>query len=179
MSDFNESNNTNFEQTVGFLFRESARAEWQVRNLYLQFSDMFSHLPEVSNFWKDLAQDEEKHAKLLQTIQGNLSDNQLSQDADRDLMANIMQVLEDLGNVLPDSIYTLDDAYEVAHELEFSEINSVFKVLATEFVSDETRRETTLSHLGQHQRKLMEFTENIGDRTWRRGIAAKDFIHQQ
>jgi hypothetical protein len=76
-------------------------------------------------------------------------------------MFNFYKALVMLRNISLDSIDTLDDACEVAHELEFSEVNSVFKILATEFVSDKTRKEVTISHLGHHQG--MQFTDDIGD----------------
>jgi rubrerythrin len=178
MSSLSESDSLDFEKTVGYVLQEAAKAEWQFRRLYLKFSEMFSHISQVSTFWGELAQDEEEHARVLQKIQEHLTNKQLAKAAKPELLANIEKVPVILRNISLDSIDTLDDAYEVAHEMEFSEVNSVFKVLASEFVSNKTRMEATISQLVYHQGKLMQFNENIGDRSWRKGITVKRLIHQ-
>jgi hypothetical protein len=70
-------------------------------------------------------------------------------------------------------IKNLDDAYEIAHQLEFNEINTIFKFLANEVVPNNDRRGLLLSTLQEHQDKLMNFNENFGDRAWRRGISSR------
>ena len=178
MSGSNISDNVDFEQTLEYIFQQAIKAERKAWHLYLQFSKVFAHVPQVSTFWGGLAQDEEQHARELEKIQGSLTNKQLAQVADRELLTNISNVSKVLREISPDLIDTLDDAYEVAHELEFSEVNSVFKILTTEFISEETRRKATMSHLVYHQGKLMKFTENFGDRVRRKGVTAQHFVHK-
>ncbi|MBN1803659.1 MAG: hypothetical protein JW837_00270 [Sedimentisphaerales bacterium] len=166
------------EKSVEYILRQAARAECLAHRLFLKFSELFSHISEVSIFWAQMAQDEEDHAGVLLNIQKSLTDKQLADAAEPELLEKIEKVLVFLGNISPDSIETLDDACELAHELEFSEINTVFKVLASEFVSNETRRQATLSQLGHHIGKLMHFTDDIGDRDHRKEIAVKHPVHQ-
>jgi Lhr-like helicase len=65
---------------------------------------------------------------------------------------------------------TLDDAYELAHELEHSEVNAVFQFLATDFVPSEERTEYVVAAITRHQNKLMRFNQSHGSRQWRQGI---------
>lgn len=179
MTNLSKSNSLDSEKTVGYVFQQAIKAEWQARCFYLKFSEMFSHISQVSSFWVEFAQDEEGHARALQKIQETLSDQQLAKAADFELLTNIKQAITSLRTISIDSINTLDDACELAHELEHSEVNSVFKVLTTEFVSQETRKKITFSQLGNHLKKLMKFTQNIGDKALRKSITAKHLVHQK
>ena len=178
MSNSHVSDNRDFEQTVDYIFQQAIKAEYKSRYIYVNFSKMFTHTPEVSAFWIKLAQDEEHHAKALKKTQESLTNEQLNQVADQELLINIKKVLTVLEEIHLDQINTLDDANEAAHELEFSEINSVFKILATEFISEKTRRQATVSQLGNHIEKLITFNENFGDKTWRKGIVTQHLVPQ-
>ena len=140
---------------------------------------MFAHTPEVAAFWIDLAHDEEHHADALKETQESLTNEQLTQSADPQLLINIKEILTTLKEIQLDQINTLDDAYKVAHELEISEINSVFKILAAEYISEKNRMETTISQLGDHIEKLMTFNEHFGNKTWREGIIARHLVPQK
>ncbi len=178
MNDLHQTDISGSEQTVNYVFQQAIKCEWKARRLYILFSKMFEDIPKVSAFWIELAKDEENHAKTLIQIHGTISNQQLNEEADKELMENIRKVLSLVRKISIDLIKTLDDAYELAHELEFSEVNSVFNILATEFISDETRREITLSQLGNHVEKLMKFNENIGNRTWRKGVIVRNLVSQ-
>ena len=82
MSGSNKSDNADFEHTVEYVFQQAIKAERKARSLYLQFSKVFVHVPQVSAFWGGLAQDEEQHARALEKIQESLTNKQLTQPAD-------------------------------------------------------------------------------------------------
>ena len=65
----------------------------------------------------------------------------------------------------------LNDAYEVAHELEFSEINGIFKFLTIEVITSEERSKFMRDEITKHERKLLDFGDTFGDKTWRMQIA--------
>jgi len=65
----------------------------------------------------------------------------------------------------------LDDAYELAHELEFSEINSIFELLAAEPVPSDNQEKLIHSIIVKHQQKILDFSHNFGDKEWRQGIS--------
>jgi hypothetical protein len=64
----------------------------------------------------------------------------------------------------------LNDAYELAHELENSEVNSIFKFLTSELIPSDKQEEFIFSTIKQHQQKLLDFDRNFGDSEWRKGI---------
>ena len=49
----------------------------------------------------------------------------------------------------------MEDAYELAHELENSETNAIFEFLIIHFSTDETTQDFLRSHLKDHIGKLM------------------------
>jgi hypothetical protein len=70
-------------------------------------------------------------------------------------------------------IETLDDAYELAHGLEFSEVNTIFAFLAGEYVPSEHRKEFVRVEITRHLEKLTHFGENFGEKDWRIGIKVR------
>ena len=67
-------------------------------------------------------------------------------------------------------VFTLNDAYETAHELETSEINTVFTFIMKKFLPWEKRKEFLNAEFKEHQDKLIAFNKNFGDAGWRQGI---------
>ena len=78
-----------------------------------------------------------------------------------------------LNHDLTASINNLDEAYELAHELESSEVNAIFKFLTIEFVSNAEREQFIVSQIDQHQQKLIDFSSDFGSKAWRKGISTK------
>ena len=163
----------NPEQTVGYVIQHAIKAEYSAREIYLQLLQMFAHVPNVSKFWQDLASDEAKHAYTLLKVRRSLSDEQLATAADRQLLDSIASTTFFLNKVSLDTVETLDDAYEIAHEIEYSEVNHLFKCLVGHFITHKERIQIVLSEIHEHQQKLTDFTENFGDRAWRKQISAR------
>ena len=117
-----------------------------------------------------LTEEEMQHANTLQDIRKSLTVEQLQSPCDKELSDIVARTQRMLRGVLTESIKNLDDAYELAHELEFSELNAIFKLLATKFFPPEQRRQI-VPNIMQHQQKLLDFSHNFGDRDWRKGIS--------
>ena len=71
------------------------------------------------------------------------------------------------------SIRTLDDAFEIAHRLETSEVMVVFAFIREKYVPLARRRSFTLSVLEDHLQRIMDFPQRFGDRAARRMIIAR------
>jgi rubrerythrin len=150
------------------LFELAIGAEKTAMDLYLGLLKRFSFLPEVSGFWNEMLKDEIQHAQELKNIRDSLRPSQLSLPADPSLLQKARKVLEFSVSDRLNSITTLDDAYELAHEFERSEVNTVFAFLMNEFVSDEKKKKFALSELQVHLARLMDFSQIFGDAEQRR-----------
>lgn len=170
---------TSSDKSVGYIIQRAIEAEDYTRDIYRKMSQMFAHVPRVSQFWLDLSYDEARHAYTLQNIRDSLSDEQLAAAADRRILDNVASVISVQNGISLDTVETLDEAYEIAHELEHSEINHIFECLAVGFIRQQDKRQILLSELREHQNKLMAFTQNFGDREWRRQITARPLASVQ
>jgi len=156
------------------IFGRAIQIEREADRMYTRFSQLFSHLPEIAAFWRGLAEDEMEHANTLRDVSESLTSEQLASRCDIELSDRVAAargvVREDAAGL----VKNLDDAYELAHELEFSEVNAVFLLLATKFVPSEERRQFVVENITQHQQKLVDFGHRIGDRRSRKAVAIRD-----
>jgi len=151
-----------FERAIGF--------EYKAADIYKEFSKLFFHIQEISSFWQELAKDEIQHVDTLQNIRKSLTIEQLLSPCDKEISIKVDITQQMLNEVSIASIKNLDDAYEIAHELEFSEMNAIFKLMATEFIHSQEREHFIVSIITEHQQKLVDFTHNFGDKCWRKEI---------
>ena len=158
------------KETIGELFDRAIEIEHEAASIYTEFSRLFSHVPGLSAFWKGLVDDEMLHARTLEDVRKSLTPEQLLSPPDKEMWENVARIQRMLSKDLVGSIGSLDDAYELAHDLEFSEVNAIFKFLAAEFVPSQERNKFVISEIVQHQKKLSDFSRNFGDRDWRKGI---------
>lgn len=158
------------EETVEQLFKHSIEIEYKAAHIYETLSKLFSHVPGLTGFWQGLMEDERRHVTILQEIQKLLTPEQLLAHSDQKMWEAVAGIQRKLSEDLVGAINTLDDAYELAHELEFSEVNAVFQFLAAECVPSDERKQFVRSEIEQHQKKLLDFGPNFGDRDWRKGI---------
>ena len=161
------------EETIEYVILQAIEAENYSRDLYFEFSQIFAHVPDVAGFWQDLAYDEAKHAYTLKKTQDSLSTEQLAFPADRKLLRSVEKTKLFLSRISISTIRSLDDAYELAHELEFSELNYIFKCVAGDFIRQDEKKKIIFNEIEEHQRKLVDFTENFGDRVWRGQILTR------
>lgn len=158
------------EHTLSELFKQAIEIEYKFSKVYSKLSILFSHVPDISAFWDGFAREEIFHMNTLQDIHKSLTQEQLLSPAERKMWEGVVMIRDFLGKDLIGSIKNLDDAYELAHELEFSEVNAIFKFLAIKVVPSDEREKFIISHIEQHQKKLMDFSKKFGDRVWRKQI---------
>lgn len=126
--------------TIAELIELAIEAEEATERLYREMARKFAPYEEVADFWKRYADTEASHAQWLRHIQETVNPRQFTAPID-------FQVFQDAQNVqkmIPQTLQTIDnleDAYQLAHELESSEVNTIFEVLVTNFAgNDETGR---------------------------------------
>ena len=158
------------KDTIEAIFARAIGFEYKAADIFKEFSKLFSHIQEISSFWQELAEDEIQHAETLQNIRKSLTSEQLLSPCDKEISMKVDITQCMLTAVSIASIRNLDDAYELAHELEFSEVNTIFKLMTTEFIHSQERRQFIVSQISEHQQKLVDFTHNFGDRDWRKEV---------
>ena len=149
--------------TLGELIDTAIAAEHAARKVYVGFTHKFMHLPDVSDFWQTMADDEGDHGRILSGMRERVSyeelaapiDARLAEKADRLKHLNIQQLVNSVGN--------LDDAYQVAYDLESSEVNAIFNFLTIRFLSTEESYEIITATIDRHLLRLADFTRTFGD----------------
>ncbi|MHA1731956.1 MAG: ferritin family protein [Promethearchaeota archaeon] len=155
------------------LFLRAIENEEMARDFYLDIALLFSLVPNVAEFWESLSTEEQTHAELLLDALKNTPEEKLSAPADPSLIELVNEVHDLLTRDYLGDITTLDDAFELAHEVEFSEINNILKILLAHSPSFGDRKSEVVTSITEHQDKLMKFSESLGGRDWRRGILAE------
>ena len=95
--------------------------------LYLELSVLFFDHPELSWFWVEMAMEEKQHAGMLQHCrEAGVFAAELP---DKDQIQRLNALFRRLETRLAEPQLALDDAFEMAIELETSEINDVYSRL--------------------------------------------------
>lgn len=140
--------------TVAELFELAIAAEKAAEELYRALEAKFAHHQEVADFWRKYAAEEAGHAQWLERLRRASSPEQLSAPADPLMLKDARKVLQfSIENTL-EKTENLEDAYQLVHRLENSEINAIFEFLVTNFSSDEETQSFLRSQLHDHITKL-------------------------
>jgi rubrerythrin len=155
------------------LFALAIESEDRARRVYTILGDRFAHVPEAAALFERMMQDEERHLGQLRSIRDALTSGQLAQPAAEGTLPRAKAVILAPVEDRLAAVRTLDDAYELAHELEHAEVNRVFAALANEFIPRAERRAFYLANLKEHAGRLADFASRHGGAEWRRGIRAR------
>lgn len=159
------------EATVAEVFQLAIEAEETAHALYRELAAKFAHLEEAAHFWEEYAADETAHARELKKLRREAGDEELTKPADRDVVESARRVSRFSAEKALEGMRDLEDAYELAHEIESSEINVVFDFLITNFALTEEAQDFLRSQLREHIRKITTgFPEEYGDPMSRRAI---------
>ena len=158
--------------TVAELLTQAAKAEKTMGNFYRGLKRNFSEFADISAFWTKMAADENTHVKYMEDIRGSLSPDQLSSNADLDLLHRVRKNLNISADSLLNSVKTFDDAYNLAHEVENSEFNLVFHCIINKLAKSKHVRDFAMASLKDHLDRLMDFGEKFKDKEFRKSIHA-------
>jgi rubrerythrin len=163
-------NNT---ETVGKLFEYAIGLEKGAEALYKQLESMFSGYPEVALFWKNYANEERGHAEYLERIRNGVDANRLSRQADSAIFAKVNQCLNKSAQIKLEDIKTLEDAFQLATEIENAETNAIFEFMILNFSTDELAQSHKFlrTQLSAHITRLEnEFPNPYKSRVARQGV---------
>ncbi len=142
------------EVTVDQLFDMAIMAERTAEHVYRRLGTMFAAHWDVVRFWSDYAAAEDSHAQWLERIRGELSSKQLAAPADPQTVSNAQELLRLPVEQALEGIRTLDDAYQLANEMESGETNVVFDFLIGHCASDPQAQAFMRSQLKDHIAKI-------------------------
>ncbi len=125
------------QSTIATLFELGLSLEQGAESFYRRLAQMFAHEADISLFWKRYANEEAGHARFLKNLRAGLSEAELSRPVDSLLIKNALKELKRLSGIPLDEIRTLEDAYNLAVELENRETNAIFEFLVTNCAKEE------------------------------------------
>jgi hypothetical protein len=144
-------------KTLAWLIEHALQWESHARDLYLKLAQQFLLSPAISGFWLQLSADEAWHLEILREIDAALTPEQLGQPVKPAAEAAVEAVEKLLHRTAQVKLFTLEHAYQLAHELEQAEINAVFRLLAVEYIPDKQRQQFVISQIEEHVERLVRF----------------------
>lgn len=144
--------------TVETLFQNAIALEKATENLYRNFQNMFASKSQVAIFWKRYADEENGHAKFLERILSKIEPERLSQPTDTEIMDQLQASVKRALNIELNNIKTLEDAFNLAYEIETTETNAIFEFIFTYFSDEELAKSNAFlrTQLNKHVNKLTE-----------------------
>jgi rubrerythrin len=159
--------------SIEALFGYAIAAEKYAEAIYLQFERMFAADPDVVAFWQHYAAEERGHARWLEGLLDKLPEETRAAPANLEMLETARHMIATpLAKALAE-IETLDDAYQLAHELESSEVNTIFESLLETFAGDPQATQYARHQLSDHATRISEeFPERYRSVSSRRSFRA-------
>jgi rubrerythrin len=145
------------DKTTQLLLELAIGWEMQACDLYAKFAKLFSHEPKVSAFWKQLSKDESRHKEVLKDFLKEIPREKLLAELGNEQQKSVVRVERLINEATTSKIQTLDDAYELARQLETSEINKVFKMLVNDYMPDKEGHKFILADVKEHVEMFVKF----------------------
>ncbi|MBN1177639.1 MAG: hypothetical protein JXD18_00375, partial [Anaerolineae bacterium] len=140
--------------SVGELFDLAAAMERAAEALYRAFARKFAHEEEIAAFWQSYADEEAAHAHWLEALKGRLSPDILARETNGEMLQAAKDALDVALDDLLGRIHNLDDAYELANEMESGETNAIFEFLIEEYEVAKESQRFLKAQLKQHVLKV-------------------------
>ncbi len=157
------------DATIEYLIERAISWEIAARDLYVTLSEAFPSQPSVAETWRQMAIDESAHAAILRDTRASLPESRLAEHLGTAETALIESVEGQLAQVRAAKLRTLDDAYELAHGLESSEVNTVFQLVVSFHAEDVGTEALIDAQLEEHIGRLTRLADQF-DRAARRSM---------
>jgi rubrerythrin len=145
--------------TVAVLLELAIAGEKAAKDFYLGLADKFAHLPKVADFWQQMKKDEIAHARGIEQVRASLTPEQLLAPTDPVVLEQAKRSASFSTKEALKSITTVEEAFQLSHELENSEINVVFEFILAEYVAQDDQRKLATSLLREHIARLSRFPD--------------------
>lgn len=158
------------------LLQKSIMIEEKTANIYSTFAERFSNEKKVVDLWSEMERDELSHVKFFQRLYDRSDEALLNSDVDIMISRQVNGMMAFLEKDHMSKVDNLDDAYELAHELEFYETNCVVKILEMEMIPKKLKSEFLYASLMIHQTRITMFQNNYGNKEWRLSVKAEKLV---
>ncbi|MCX7682829.1 MAG: hypothetical protein N2508_12845 [Anaerolineae bacterium] len=159
------------QPTVGELFDLAIKIERTAQSLYSELARGFAHYQEIASFWEEYALEEADHALWLEKVRDALPPDQLDEPADLRVVEEARKILMVSVDDLLARIRDLEDAYELVHEFESPETNTIFEFLITHFYGREDALSFIRTQLRGHIARITtEFPSRFSSPAARREV---------
>ncbi|MCX8067311.1 MAG: hypothetical protein N3B68_05760 [Anaerolineae bacterium] len=159
--------------TVGELLDLTLRAEREALKFYEELARRFAHVPRVTSFWQEMAEDEREHIRLVELAASGLTPEQLAEPTDSRMLHMARNAILFSAQAALDRIQNLNDAYEAASDLEYGEVNVVFQFIVLHYLDDKIREQLAEHYAERHLRRL-RLLGSIGGLEYRENIPAQE-----
>lgn len=154
---------SNYELVLGKILERAIESKEKVGQIYRRFAELFSHLPEIEDFWKKMSLNQITHADWLKEIRESMTEEQILSLPEVELVLKTHSIRNLFNKHSDKEIDNLHDAYKIAHELEFSEVNDLFKILSSELISSQKKKDFILAEIDEHRRHILTLPERFED----------------
>ena len=152
-----------------WLLERATSWESKARDLYAALAELFDHQTKARRFWQEMSNDESRHVDILLDIRNTIPKSRLSEHISEKQTEAALRIETLFKSDLAAHLATLDDAYELAHVIENSEMNAIFLLVAVASVADTQRDELVESQIDEHMERLLQFGREFRA-TYRTGI---------
>ncbi len=156
--------------TYRSLIERAIVLERSVCDLYRHLADAFTAHDAISEFWRAMAIDESAHEELLRSALAHTPAAQLALPVPECHAHLVPQAERELDDALAETMRTLDDAFEMAHRIESSEVNRIVELVLAGPLETDVTRALIRSQFDEHLGRLYSFGRQH-DRALRRSIA--------
>jgi rubrerythrin len=166
-------------ETVARLFDQAIELEKSAERLYRRFGEWFADYPVVATFWKHYADEEKGHAAYLERVLTGVDASRLAKPANANMLRAVRDCLAAASLDRLGGIQTLEDAFQLATELENSETNTIFEFIVMNFSTEELAQSHKFlrAQLSSHITKLQdEFPSEYQNAAARRNVMARNVM---
>ena len=159
--------------SIDELFEQAIAIEQTAQYIYEQFARLFAPHSAVAAFWTQYAAEEAQHARWLDRLRESLAPDQRAALADPEMFATARALAQSAESQPLNRIFDLNDAFQLAHYLESSEVNTIFEFLIKTFDTDPEIEEYVHAQIKGHvERLISEFPQAFGGMNSRLSVLA-------
>lgn len=112
---------------LGELLKHAMELEKVHAKLYEGLAKKFSFSREICEFWSGMAEDEKEHYEHIKEMYSQLGSDHFSEEVSSDLSDLVCKGLSEFKLACLDNVFDLNDACELAHDVENYETVAVLK----------------------------------------------------